>query len=320
MKVGLCFAPESYAYWEKRISSTLTNLIPELILVDCSTPEAFRCQAPEIVVGHESEALIAGLRAPPESLRWVQIMSAGVDRTLAAIGSAPVPFRISNVRGIHAQAMTEYLLAVLLYFEKQLDRFAENMTYKRWERPTLGQISGKRLLVCGAGGIGHPVGVALASLGVRVEAVTRDTAPRAPFRRIHRLKVLPEVIGAFDYVFCVLPLTDQTRNVFNRDVIGAMKRGAIFVNVARGELVDEAALMEALLSGQLTGAALDAFREEPLPSHSQLWSIPNLLITPHVAGRFESGHELGLAMLRDNMVAYLSGTPLLTEVFPPRGY
>lgn len=320
MKVGLCFAPERYGYWEARISSALANLVPDLILVDCSTPESFRRQTPEVVVGHESEALIAGMLAPPRPLRWIQIMSAGVDRSLAAIGGVPVPFRISNVRGIHAQAMAEYLLAVLLYFEKRLGRFAENMSHQRWERPALGQLAGKRLLVCGAGSIGYPVGVALAGLGVTVEAVTRHTTSPAPFRCNHRLAALPEVVGAFDYVFCALPLTDQTRGAFNRDVIGAMKSGALFVNIARGELVDESALMDALLSGRLAGAALDAFHEEPLPADSPLWSMPNLLISPHVAGRFESGHELGLGVLRDNMAAYLAGTPLLTEVFPEQGY
>lgn len=320
MKVALCFPPECYGYWEERITSTLSDLVPNLTVVNCSTKDALRCHSPEVVIAQESNELIDGLLAPPDSLRWVQIMSAGVDRTLDALSRQAVSFRISNVRGIHAQAMSEYLLAALLFFEKQLGRFANNMTDKCWERPTLGLLAGKRLLVCGAGSIGHPVGVVLDGLGVLVEAVARDTSPRAPFRRVHPLQALPEVVGAFDYVFCALPLTVGTRGAFDRDVIGAMKRGAIFVNVSRGELVDEVALMEALHAGQLAGAALDAFREEPLPSDSPLWTMPNLLITPHVAGRFASGHERGLEVLRDNMSAYLAGAPLLTEVIPQRGY
>lgn len=320
MKVGLCFSPGSQGYWEQKVSSALAELVPDLTIVDCSEPKSFQCQAPEVVVGHESEALIDGLTAPPASLRWVQIMSAGVDRLLEAISRTPVAFRIANVRGIHARAMAEYLLAVLLHFEKHLGRFAENMVQRQWERPILGQLAGKRLLVCGAGGIGHPVGAVLDGLGVMVEAIARDTSPRVPFRCIHRLAELPDVVGRFDYVFCALPLTHETRDVFSRDVIEAMKPGAIFVNVARGELVDESALIAALCSGRLAGAALDAFREEPLPGHSPLWSTPNLMITPHVAGRFASGHELGLAVFRENMAAYLAGAPLLTEVFPQRGY
>ncbi|MFQ3788194.1 D-2-hydroxyacid dehydrogenase [Halomonas sp. A29] len=320
MKVGLCFPPESRVYWEQKVSSALVELVPDLTLLDCSEPNSLNCRVPEVVVGHESEALIDGLAAPPASLRWVQIMSAGADRLLEAIGSAPVAFRITNVRGIHARAMAEYLLAVLLHFEKQLGRFAENMEHRQWERPILGQLTGKRLLICGAGGIGQPVGAVLDGLGVRVEAIARDARPRAPFQRVHLLAELPEVVGAFDYVFCALPLTRETRDVFNRDVIDAMKPGAIFVNVARGELVDESALIASLCTGRLAGAALDAFREEPLPSDSPLWSTPNLMITPHVAGRFASGHELGLAVFRENMAAYLTGAPLLTEVFPQRGY
>ncbi|MDX5433438.1 MAG: D-2-hydroxyacid dehydrogenase [Halomonas sp.] len=320
MKVGLCFPSQSYDDWERKIRSTLTGLVPELTLLDCSRPGSLCDRTPEVVVGHEGEALIADLAAPPVSLRWVQIMSAGVDRLLAAIGNDPVAFRITNVRGIHARAMTEYLLAVLLHFEKRIGTFVENAASGRWERPVLGQLSGKRLLVCGAGGIGLPVGAVFDSLGVSVEAIARGTGPRAPFRYVHRLDALAEVIGSFDYVFCALPLTPETRNVFERNVIEAMKPGAIFVNVARGELLDEEALIEALHAGRLRGAVLDAFREEPLPNDSPLWTAPNLLITPHVAGRFDSGHELGLAVLRDNMAAYLAGAPLLTEVFPQRGY
>jgi len=320
MRVGLCFPSPGYGDWERKVHSALVELVPELTLLDCSSAGCLHDVAPEVLVGHESEALCAGLAEPPESLRWVQIMSAGVDRLLDAIGPGPVAFRITNVRGIHAQAMVEYLLAVLLHFEKRLALFVDNQREKRWERPVLGQLAGKRLLVCGAGGIGLPVGIALAGLGVSVEAIARDTSPRAPFQRVHALSSLPEVIGDFDYVFCALPLTDATRGVFGRDAIGAMRDGAVFVNVARGELVDESALRAALCAGKLAGAALDAFREEPLPSVSPLWTTPNLLVTPHVAGRFAAGHQLGLAVLRDNMAAYLAGAPMRTEVFPQRGY
>ncbi|MCE8002451.1 D-2-hydroxyacid dehydrogenase [Billgrantia ethanolica] len=320
MRVGLCFPSHSHDDWERKVHSALTELLPGLTLLDCSSAGCLDEMAPEVLVGHEHEVLMAGLSAPPESLRWVQIMSAGVDRLLDAIGPGPVAFRITNVRGIHAQAMVEYLLAVLLHFEKRLGLLVDSQKERRWERPVLGQLAGKRLLVCGAGGIGLPVGTALAGLGVTVEAIARDTSPRGPFRRVHSLSALPQVIGMFDYVVCALPLTDETRGVFDRDAIGAMRDGAIFVNVARGELVDEDALRASLCAGKLAGAALDAFREEPLPNDSLLWATPNLLITPHVAGRFAAGHQLGLAVLRDNMAAYLAGAPLRTEVFPQRGY
>ncbi|WP_170064057.1 D-2-hydroxyacid dehydrogenase [Halomonas heilongjiangensis] len=320
MKLGLAFDPGQYAYWQERITSTLCDLVPDLVTVDCSTREAFDRHAPEVIVGHESEALIACLQGPPTRLKWVQIMSAGLDRTLGVIGNAPVPFRITNVRGIHAEAMAEYLLAVLLYFEKRLGFFGECKAQKRWSRSSLGQLAGKRLLVCGAGGIGRRVGEVLAAVGVEAEAIARTPGPRAPFNRIHGLATLPGIVGEFDYVFCALPLTTATRGVFSREVIQAMRPGAIFVNIARGEMVDDQALIDALASGQLAGAALDAFRDEPLPPDSPLWDVPNLLITPHVSGRFGAGHELGLAVLRDNMSAYLSGAPLITEVFPERGY
>ncbi|WP_444984375.1 D-2-hydroxyacid dehydrogenase [Halomonas mongoliensis] len=320
MRLAIAFGAERYDYWEQRITQALADLVPELELADCSTTDALATFAPEVVVGHESQALIDYLRGRPAQLRWVQFMSAGLDRTLSSLGSEPVEFRITNMRGIHAAAMAEYLLAILLHFEKRLAEFADNKRRRVWSRSSLGQLAGKRLLVCGAGGIGQQVGEAAHHLGIRVEAVVRTPGPRAPFSCTHSLVELPNIIGEFDYVFSALPLTDATAAAFSRDTLDAMKPGAIFVNVGRGEMVDEAALFDALVSGRLGGAGLDVFSTEPLPEDSPLWDAPNLVITPHVSGRFDNGHDLGLEVLQRNMMAYLAGEPLATEVFPERGY
>jgi len=158
------------------------------------------------------------------------------------------------------------------------------------------------------------------ALGGSADAIARSTSPRTPFSDVFGLGRIAERIGCYDHIFCALPLTDETRGVFGPAVIGAMKPDAVFVNIARGEQVDDAALITALEAGHLRGAALDVFATEPLPKHSPLWSTPRLLITPHVSGLFDGGHELGLDLVRRNMKAFLAASPLASEVYADRGY
>jgi len=302
------------------MDQALGDLIAADHLVCCPNRSALDQAAPDAIIGHQSDDLSAYLVSRPAQLEWVQIMSAGLDRTLGALGSGPVSFRITNMRGIHADAMAEYFLAAVLHFEKQLDHFTAAQSRADWSRRPLGQIRGKRLLVCGAGAIGQRVGEVFCALGGSADAIARSTGPRAPFGSVFTLDRLAAVVGHYDHVLCALPLTGETRGVFDATVFGAMKPGAIFVNIARGEQVDDAALIAALESGHLRGAALDVFRTEPLPPDSPLWQVPRLLITPHVSGLFEGGHDAGLDLVRRNLQAYLAGAALVSEVFTDRGY
>ena len=320
MKIALSFAEPRVPYWQERLSDALSEIVHEADFVPCSNVDALQALSPAIIIGQESPDLISYLCSHPPTLQWVQLMSAGLDKTLAALGGLQVAFRISNMRGIHADAMAEYFLAVVLHFEKNLDHFITSQARTNWSRRPLGQISGKRLLVCGAGAIGQRVGEVYCALGGTADAIARNFGSRPPFGAVFGLDQVSERIGEYDHVFCALPLTDETRGVFGPTVIGAMKPGAIFVNIARGEQVDDAALIAALQAGHLRGAALDVFATEPLPPESPLWSAPRLLITPHVSGLFDGGHDLGLDLVRRNMQAFLAGSPMASEVFPDRGY
>jgi phosphoglycerate dehydrogenase-like enzyme len=320
MKIALSFPSERMAYWQERLSEALSEFAGLSEFFCCEDMHSLQSLAPEVIIGHESPYLITYLATSPPSLKWVQFMSAGLDETLTRLGQVALPYRISNMRGIHADAMAEYFLSIALYFEKGLDRYTGLQQRRLWLRQPLGQIKGKRLLACGAGAIGTRVAEVFCELGGRADAIARHQSMRAPFEKVFPLSSLKKIIGLYDYVLCALPLTDQTRGIFNADVIEAMKISAVFVNIARGFQVDEEALMVALKSGQLRGAALDVFSTEPLPDTSPLWMTPQLLVTPHVSGLFHEGHDLGLDLVHKNMQAFIKGTAMSSEVYPFRGY
>lgn len=307
-------------YWMRRLKETFSPFSGSVSLVPCADLAALESVNPEIVVGQESSDLIRYLSSRPPALRWVQFLSAGLDKTLQALGEGGVAFKITNMRGIHSSAMAEYFLAVALYFEKNLDHFVAAQGAREWSRLPLAQMRRKRLLVCGAGAIGQGVAAAFCAMGGRADAVARTPEAREPFGETFSLSALENIAGEYDYIFCALPLTEETRQAFNARVFRAMRKGAIFVNIARGDLVDEQALIEVLKTGHLRGAALDVFTIEPLPAGSPLWSTPRLLITPHVSGLFAEGHDLGLDLVFRNMSAFIEKRPLESEVFPDRGY
>lgn len=320
MKVALSFPAARLPYWQGRLTEALAAVAHPGDFVPCEDLHALQALEPEIIIGQESPDLLDYLITRPPALRWVQFMSAGLDKTLAALGASEVRFRISNMRGIHADAMAEYFLSVVLHFEKNLDHFISSQAHADWSRRPLGQIRGKRLLVCGAGAIGQRVGEVYCALGGSADAIARSVGVRPPFGTVFGLDKIVDRIGCYDHVFCALPLTEQTRGIFGPRVISAMKPGAILVNIARGEQVDESALIAALDAKHLRGAALDVFATEPLPPESPLWRTPGLLITPHVSGLFDGGHDLGLALVLRNMQAFLAGLPMASEVYPDRGY
>ncbi len=318
--VGITFNSDRCDYWYEKVRQALTCVQHPMKLVRASDKGQLASVSPTIIIAQECDELIAYLSGKPKRLRWVQFMSAGVDRTMSVLGAGKVPFRITNMRGIHADAMVEFWLACVLYFEKHISHFVACQQNRVWSRRSLGQIKGKRLLVCGAGAIGRRVGEVFITLGGRADGIARTQGPRTPLQNMFRLDQLEQIVGNYDYIFAALPLTTETRGVFSRRVFDRMRPEAIFVNIGRGEQVDNDALIAVLESGRLLGVALDAFEVEPLPPDSPLWNTPRLLITPHVSGLFPDGHDLGLDLVCRNMRAFLNNLPLESEVFPERGY
>jgi phosphoglycerate dehydrogenase-like enzyme len=223
--------------------------------------------------------------------------------------------------------MAEYAVAGILHLAKGLHRAAEDRAAGRFDhrayRPLL--LEGKTALVVGAGGIGLPVGRLCAALGMRVVGTRRHERPDEPlppgFSALKGAGALDVFLPEADFVIICCHWTPETTNLFNAARLAAMKPGAILVNVARGEIVDEAALAAALARNHLRGVVLDVyvgeFEHPPMPA---LWSDPRVLITPHVSGNSDQDRHGAIALFCENLRAYVAGEPLRNVMDWARGY
>jgi phosphoglycerate dehydrogenase-like enzyme len=224
-------------------------------------------------------------------------------------------------------AMAEYAVAGILHFAKDLDRATadrdEGTFDHRAYRPLL--LEGKTMCVVGAGGIGRDVGRLAAALGMRVIGTRRRPEPDAPlpqgFEQIGGTGVLDRFLAESDFVAICCQWTPETTNLINADRLAAMKPGTVLVNVARGEIIDEAALADALRRGHLRGVVLDVYNGEfeRLPPEA-LWRDPRVLITPHVSGASDQSRHGAIDLFCDNLRAWLDGTPLRNVIDWQRGY
>jgi phosphoglycerate dehydrogenase-like enzyme len=228
--------------------------------------------------------IVAALRQAP-GLRWIHARSAGLDRVLVPEVAAH-PAVLTNGRGAFSPALAEFALAALLFFAKDLRRLVAQQAAGAWTAFDMERLEGRTVGIVGYGDIGRAVAARLRPLGVEILALRRrpDLSREDPLAT----EVLPpgrllELMARADGVVVAAPLTPQTHRLVGRDAIAAMKAAAVLVNVGRGPVVDEPALVEALEHGRIRGAALDVFETEPLPAESPLWRLPNVLLSPHCA-------------------------------------
>lgn len=253
-------------------------------------------------------------------LRWVHSASAGVDALLfpELVRSHVV---VTNARGVFDEAIAEYVVGLILLFSKGLVGVLDAQRRGEWRHRETERLEQKRVLVAGIGPIGRAIARSCSSLGMQVRGVGRTARPRdGEFGRVFAAEDLAEAAGWADYVVNALPATGATQHVFDAEVFGAMNRGARFINVGRGSTVDEPALVRALREGRIGGAALDVFEEEPLPAESPLWAMPNVVVSPHMAGDFAGWRESAVELFVRNLERYLTGRPLLNVVDKERGY
>ena len=253
-------------------------------------------------------------------LRWIQSASAGVDSLLfpELVRSHVV---VTNARGVFDEAIAEYVLGLILVFSKGLVGVLDAQRRGEWRPRETERLEHKRVLVAGVGPIGRAIARSCAAMGMQVRGVGRSARPRDDeFRRVFAAEDLAEAVGWADYVVNALPATPDTRHLFDATAFGSMKPGSRFVNVGRGSTVDEAALVRVLEQGRLGGAALDVFEEEPLPPESPLWSMPNVVVSPHMAGDYAGWRESAVELFVRNLERYLTGKPLLNVVDKELGY
>lgn len=255
-----------------------------------------------------------------DALRWIHWSGAGVDAVLfpELVGSEIV---LTNARGIFDRAMAEYVLGALLAMTKKFPETVRLQGRSEWRHRLTERIQDRRVVVIGVGSIGRAIARILGATGMRVTGVGRSRqSPDSDFESIYGVDQLETALAQVEFLVCVLPETTETRGLIDASALAAMPAGARLINVGRGSAVSESALLEALERGHIAEAVLDVFVEEPLPTSSPLWSLPNVLVSPHMSGDYE-GYEDDLGRLfADNFARFCRGEPLLNQVHKRRGY
>lgn len=224
---------------------------------------------------------------------------------------------ITRAGGVHAGPLAEFAALGLLAFVKGLPRLLADQQSRRWEHYPMAELAGATVLVIGLGEIGKEVARLAKAFGMRVIAVNRSGRTESPHvDEIRTARFLGDLLPVAHGVVLTLPLTDETRGMIDAAAIGRMHSGAVLVDIGRGGVVDEPALVQALETGQLAGAALDVFATEPLPADSPLWQLPNVLLSPHTAGLSVRENERIVALFAENLRRYLARDELLDRIHP----
>ncbi len=254
-------------------------------------------------------------------LRWVQTISAGIaPSVLAALRQRPEVL-LTNAGGVFDIPIAETVLTYILMIVKRMPEFLAQQRAHRWHKLPLRELRGLTVGIVGLGGIGQEVAKRCQALGLRVIATRRHPEQGAPYvEALFPPAELPALLGQADFVVIAVPLTPETHHLFNADRLQNMKPGAWLINIARGAVVDEAALIAALQAGQLGGAALDVTEEEPLPPDSPLWDLPNVILTPHNSWSTPYLEERQKELFLENLSRYLAGEPLRNVVDKQLGY
>lgn len=254
-------------------------------------------------------------------LRWLQSVSAGLDAYQSLLGTG---IRLTSARGVHHQSIAHHVVMSILALNRQLPQHLREQGNGTWNRQphAITSVVGQRVGMVGYGGIGEHLTPLAVALGMHVVGVARSVAE--PTRRqgaaLWPMSRLDELLQTADHVVLCLPLTPATAGFMNEARLRRMKTEACLHNVARGELLDEAALGRVLGEGHLAGAALDVFCQEPLPADHPLRHHPRVIVTPHIAGHYRGLREATFRLFSDNLGRFLAGQPLLNEVVSFNAY
>jgi len=290
------------------------------------TPEAAAAaRGAEIYLGYGVPAGVVA--AGRGSLRWVHSGTAGIGASLPHLAGTDVV--LTNSAAVHAEPIADWAIAAIGYFARGLDRMREFQAAERWARPEftdlhvpVREFADLRLGVFGLGGIGAAIARRAVALGMHVIGIRRRPERGGPrgVAWVSDLADLPRLATESDCLVIAAPHTDHTRAVVGRDVLTRLPQDAIVVNVSRGTLLDETALLELLDAGRVRGAALDVFAVEPLPGAHPFWRHPRVLVSPHVAAVTARFWERETGLIVENIKRYLAASPLANTVDPEAGY
>jgi len=295
----------------------------DLIRLPSRTFRVHVASTPEEAAGPGALAEIFYCWRPPRPLlagatrlRWIQCMGAGVEQLL--VPELPAGARITRAAGIFGPWMAEYTLGWCLWVTQRMDGFRASQRERRWAPVDPIPLRGQTLCVVGLGDIGGSIAKLARALGMRVIGVTRSGRASRDACRVYRTKARRAALAHADFVILTLPLSDETRGLVGPAELAAMKPTAWLLNLARGPIVDEAALLAALRARRIGGAVLDVFDTEPLPTDHPLWGFDNVVVTPHISGP-STPREIG-PIFNDNLRRYTANRPLRHPVDRALGY
>lgn len=289
------------------LTTELETHVPDLEVIAATTPDetndGFEMADILVTMGFEDEWYDR-----LDSISWVQGLSAGVDHIdterLSQAGIA-----LTNASGVHAEPISQQVLGYMLAFERNLHRAMHQQARGVWERFSAGELGEKTLGILGVGAIGAAVARVVSPFDMEVLGIKRDTDVSIPHvDRLYSPKHLDEVLSVSDYLVLACPLTEETTDLIDAAALSLMPSSAVLINIARGGVVDEAALTRALQQRQIRGAALDVFEAEPLPAESPLWDLSNVMITPHMAGSTPKYWTRCAAIIATNYEAFATGS------------
>ncbi|QKC91781.1 D-2-hydroxyacid dehydrogenase [Mesorhizobium sp. NZP2234] len=251
------------------------------------------------------------------TVKWVSVGGSGTDH----LGRwDPERLTVTNAAGVAAGMLAEYALGSMLSFSLDLRGFAGRQQARQWGGGPVEPIEGKTVLIIGLGKTGEAVAKRAHAMGMRTLGIRARPKPTPSLDEVHGVDALLPLLGRADFIVCCVPLLPTTRGLLGKAAFAAMKPSAVLVDISRGGVVDETALLEALDDKRIKGAALDVFATEPLPAEHPLWGYDNVAITPHCAAVYDGWDIKSVRMFTDNLARYRRGEPLENVISPERGY
>lgn len=274
----------------------------------------------EILITYGLENINSELLDQMRALKWIQVFQTGVEHIpLDEISRRGI--LLTNVRGIYNSPMSEYVMSLVLYVTRDIELFIRNQKQRKYDRSELvEEANGKTIGVFGTGMIGQEVAKKAKAFDMKVLGFNSNGRSIPSFDEVYTWDSKNEMLEQCDFIVLLLPETEQTRNFIGEEELKLMKKDAYLINIGRGPLIDDEALIRSVESGEIRGAALDVFDIEPLPEDSPLWNVENILITPHLSGKSVRFFERSINIFEENFKAHTEGRDLTFVVDAARGY
>ncbi len=301
---AFAFMPSRFLQVEVRITKTAEGF------VEATQDAEIVCMARKY-----TRSMVLGARR----LKWLHLGGAGIDR-LRPLSDLDPEIIITNTPGLNSEMMADYVICVILMLVWDFPRLIRNQVERRWERWSVERLEDKTLALIGLGNIGQAVARKAKVMGMQVIGVKRSPASLPGIERVVGPDQLQEILSEADFVVLAVPLTTETRGMIGPREFHAMKETAYLINVCRGAVVQERALITALQEGCIAGATLDAFENEPLPPSSELWGLENVIISPHISASSKDYRARVAKAFCINLERYLSHKPLLDVIDRSREY